>query len=106
MYLTFNGLNICCHLIYSTICIHADSHLFVDIYGYHGNKMQPFLKITVAYPKLIAPARRLLEGGLSVPPYPHRGYQTYESNIDFEIRYKGDYPPRTMDWTDSMNELK
>lgn len=61
-----------------------------NIYGYHGNKMMPFLKITVAYPKLIAPARRILESGMSVPPYPHRGYQTYESNIDFEIRFMVD----------------
>ncbi|XP_030845112.1 DNA polymerase delta catalytic subunit isoform X2 [Strongylocentrotus purpuratus] len=61
-----------------------------NIYGFHGNKMMPFLKITMAYPKLIAPARRLLEAGLSVPPYPHRGYQTYESNIDFEIRFMVD----------------
>nr|XP_054761921.1 DNA polymerase delta catalytic subunit-like [Lytechinus pictus]XP_054761922.1 DNA polymerase delta catalytic subunit-like [Lytechinus pictus] len=61
-----------------------------NVYGYHGNKMMPFLKITVAYPKLIAPARRILEAGLSIPPYPHRGYQTYESNIDFEIRFMVD----------------
>ena len=57
-----------------------------DLYGYHGNKSIPFLKITVAYPKLIAPCKRLLEQGISVPPYPPQGFQSYESNIDFEIR--------------------
>ncbi|XP_072172406.1 DNA polymerase delta catalytic subunit-like [Diadema setosum] len=61
-----------------------------NIYGYHGNKMMPFLKITVAYPKLIAPARRLLEGGISLAGYGNRGYQTFESNIDFEIRFMVD----------------
>ena len=60
----------------------------LGIYGYHGpNGMRPFLKITLAYPKLIAPTKRILEEGFTVPNlYTHRGYQTYESNIDFEIR--------------------
>lgn len=58
------------------------------MYGYNGNRKSPFLKITVALPRLVAPAKRLLESGFSVPPlYPLRGYQSYESNIDFEIRY-------------------
>ena len=45
-------------------------YLFLDIYGYHGNKMQPFLKITVAYPKLIAPAQTTVGGrafGAAIP---------------------------------------
>lgn len=63
------------------------SHLyFPDIYGFHGNKKIPFLKITMALPRLIAPARRILEGGFTCPGYSQHGYQTYESNIDFEIR--------------------
>ncbi|PIK37764.1 DNA polymerase delta catalytic subunit [Apostichopus japonicus] len=58
-----------------------------SMYGYNGNRKSPFLKITVALPRLVAPAKRLLESGFSVPPlYPLRGYQSYESNIDFEIR--------------------
>ena len=58
-----------------------------SIYGYHGNKKIPFLQITVALQKLIAPTRRLVEGGFDCPGYGQRGYHTYESNIDFEVRF-------------------
>ncbi|XP_033123470.1 DNA polymerase delta catalytic subunit-like [Anneissia japonica] len=76
----------------------SDAVLAVDleskesIYGYHGNKKLPFLKITVAVPKFIAPARRLLEqGSLNLSPmYPPKAFQSYESNIDFEIRFMVD----------------
>ena len=58
----------------------------LGIYGYHGNRKIPFLKITVAIPRLIASTKRLLEQGFACPGYSQYGYQTYESNIDFEIR--------------------
>ncbi|KAJ8024189.1 DNA polymerase delta catalytic subunit [Holothuria leucospilota] len=62
-----------------------------SMYCYNGNKKSPFLKVTVALPKLVAPTKRILESGFSVPPaYPLRGYQSYESNIDFEIRFMVD----------------
>ncbi|XP_071104876.1 DNA polymerase delta catalytic subunit-like [Haliotis cracherodii] len=61
-----------------------------SIYGYHGNRKIPFLKITVALPRLIAPSRRLLEQGFVCPGYSQYGFQTYESNIDFEIRFMVD----------------
>ncbi|XP_071955316.1 DNA polymerase delta catalytic subunit-like [Antedon mediterranea] len=62
-----------------------------SIYGYHGNKKEPFLKITLATPKFIAPARRLLEhGSVNFSPYPSACHQSYESNIDFEIRFMVD----------------
>ena len=57
------------------------------IYGYHGNRKLPFLKITMALPRLIAAAKRLLESGFVCPGYSQYGFQAYESNIDFEIRY-------------------
>ena len=41
----------------------------------------------MAIPRLIAPAKRLLEMGFTCPGYQNNGYQSYESNIDFEIRY-------------------
>ncbi|XP_022082871.1 DNA polymerase delta catalytic subunit-like [Acanthaster planci] len=71
-----------------------------SIYGYHGpDGKRKFLKITVAYPKLIAPAKRLLESGFTVPNlYPVRGYQTYESNIDFEIRFMIDTDVLGCNW--------
>ena len=58
----------------------------LGIYGFHQNQKRMFLKITVALQKLIAPAKRLLEQGFVCPGYPLQGFQTYESNIDFEIR--------------------
>ncbi|XP_064601473.1 DNA polymerase delta catalytic subunit-like [Liolophura sinensis] len=61
-----------------------------SIYGYHGNKKMPFLKLTMALPRLIAPAKRLIEGGISVPGYGQYAAQAYESNIDFEIRFMVD----------------
>ncbi|KAL5007030.1 hypothetical protein ScPMuIL_015836 [Solemya velum] len=61
-----------------------------SIYGYHGNRKIPFLKITVSLPRLIAPSKRLLEGGFICPGYSQYGFLTYESNIDFEIRFMVD----------------
>ena len=34
-----------------------------SMYGFHYNKKVTFLKITVALPRLIAPAKRLLDQG-------------------------------------------
>lgn len=59
-----------------------------SIYGYHNNKKTPFLKIYVSLQKLIAPARRILENGIGVPGYGMKSYITYESNIDFEVRFE------------------
>lgn len=57
-----------------------------NIYGYHENRKIPYLKITVALQKLVAPARRLLESGSFVcPGFPSTGYKTFESNVDFEV---------------------
>ena len=54
-----------------------------------GNKLVPFIKITVAIQRLIAPTKRLLEGGhvniAGVTPPPN-GYKAFEANIEFEIR--------------------
>lgn len=56
------------------------------MYGYHGKRSLDFLRITMAMPRLIAPAKRLLEQGLKFGPFPMQCYQSYEANIDFEIR--------------------
>ncbi|KAM9299230.1 DNA polymerase delta catalytic subunit [Gastrophryne carolinensis] len=61
-----------------------------NMYGYHGKKILPFLKITMALPRLIAPAKRLLEQGLRFGSFPTQCYQAYEANIDFEIRFMVD----------------
>jgi DNA polymerase delta subunit 1 len=58
----------------------------LDIYGYHANKKSPFLKITMAIPRLIPAAKRLLELGFTCPGYATHGFDAYESNIEYEIR--------------------
>lgn len=57
-----------------------------DMYGYHGKRSLDFLRITMAMPRLIAPAKRLLELGFKFAHFPIQSYQPYEANIDFEIR--------------------
>lgn len=62
-----------------------------SIYGYNSKGKQPFLKITMVLPRLIAPAKRLLETGtVSVGPYGTPCYKVYETNVDFEIRFMVD----------------
>lgn len=56
------------------------------MYGYHGKRSLDFLRITMAMPRLVAPAKRLLEQGFKFGPFPIQSYQSYEANIDFEIR--------------------
>ncbi|KFD71153.1 hypothetical protein M514_05004 [Trichuris suis] len=80
--------------------IHKDvKHAVVDIsvvdgrsiYCFNFNKTSTFLKVTVALPKIVPVARRIVEsgswscGGKSVP-----AMQSFESNIDFEIRFMVD----------------
>ncbi|XP_043474062.1 DNA polymerase delta catalytic subunit isoform X1 [Leptopilina heterotoma] len=60
-----------------------------NVYGYSGQDLAPFLKITVALPKLLAPCRRLLEKEIVYSTFNH-AYQAFESNIDFDIRFMVD----------------
>ena len=39
----------------------------------------------MSLPKLIAPAKRLLESGIKYNSDPERAYTTYESNIEYEV---------------------
>lgn len=68
----------------------VDCEMKESIYGYHENRKIPFLRITMALPKLIAPAKRILETGFRCAEFPERGYSTYESNIDYEVRFMVD----------------
>ncbi|KAK2158176.1 hypothetical protein LSH36_175g04050 [Paralvinella palmiformis] len=61
-----------------------------SIYGYHGNKKMPFLKITLAVPKLVPAAKRILEQGFTCPGYSQHGFAPFESNVDFETRFMVD----------------
>ena len=58
------------------------------MFGYHGHGPSPFLRITLALPRLVAPARRLLEQGVRVAGLGTPSFAPYEANVDFEIRYK------------------
>merc|ERR1719244_634795 len=61
------------------------------IYGFQGNKMIPYIKITLAIPKLIAASKRLMEKGeVKVPGIGDFIGRPFEANIDFEIRFMAD----------------
>ena len=61
-----------------------------SIYGYHGKKKSLFLKITVALPHLVAPAKRILDRGFTCGRFTSRNYTSYEANVDFESRFMVD----------------
>ena len=71
---------VCLQAVLAVDCANKES-----IYGYHGNRPIPFLRITMALPKLVAPAKRILESGFRCPQLAERAYSTYESNIDYEV---------------------
>ncbi|KAM6223345.1 DNA polymerase delta catalytic subunit [Rhynchocyon petersi] len=61
-----------------------------SMFGYHGHGPSSFLRITLALPRLVAPARRLLEQGIRVPGLGTPSFAPYEANVDFEIRFMVD----------------
>ncbi|KAH0505460.1 DNA polymerase delta catalytic subunit [Microtus ochrogaster] len=61
-----------------------------SMFGYHGQGPSPFLRVTLALPRLVAPARRLLEQGIRVPGLGTPSFAPYEANVDFEIRFMVD----------------
>ena len=69
-----------------------------NIYGFHGNKKSQFLCIYVLLPKYIATTKRVLESGFECPGFGLQGYQTFESNIDFEIRFMADMSITGCNW--------
>ena len=48
------------------------------------------LQIMMAGPQLVATARTVLERGFRCPGFSERQFQTYESNVPFELRYMVD----------------
>ena len=70
-----------------------------SIYGFHFNKMYPFLKITVSTPRLIASTRRIV-GSVQIAPFHTTCGQTYESNIEYEIRFMVDSGVVGCNWID------
>ncbi|TTL57246.1 DNA polymerase delta catalytic subunit [Bagarius yarrelli] len=61
-----------------------------NMYGFHGNRPLDFLRITMAMPRLVAPAKRILEQGFKFAHFSIQSYSAYEANIDFEIRFMVD----------------
>jgi len=59
----------------------------LNLLGYNGESKMHFIKITLALPRLIAPAKRLLEREAIYPSAGSHTFQPFESNIDFDIRY-------------------
>ena len=78
------------------------------IYHFQGNKLIPFIKITVAYPKLIAPAKRLLEKGeVVVKGFASHNFKAFEANIDFEVRFMADTSVVGCNWIElPINKYK
>ncbi|KAI4873613.1 hypothetical protein NFI96_016688 [Prochilodus magdalenae] len=61
-----------------------------SMYGFHGNRPLDFLRITMAMPRLVAPAKRILEQGFKFASFSLHNYSAFEANIDFEIRFMVD----------------
>ncbi|KAF1612187.1 UNVERIFIED_CONTAM: DNA polymerase delta catalytic subunit, partial [Eudyptes pachyrhynchus] len=55
--------------------------------GYQGGQLALFVRVVLALPRLVAPARRLLEQGLRWGGLGVHSAPPFEANIDFEIRW-------------------
>merc|ERR1719186_339659 len=61
------------------------------IYGFQGNVKIQYIKVTLAIPKLVAAAKRLIEKGeVRVAGLGEFAAKAFEANIDFEIRFMAD----------------
>ncbi|KAI0983412.1 hypothetical protein GJ496_004928 [Pomphorhynchus laevis] len=70
-----------------------------SIYGYSAELKNPFLKIFLSSPKLLTPARKILENGFSLTPScPFQSFETYNSNIDIEVRCLADLNIQSCGW--------
>ncbi|KAL1921871.1 uncharacterized protein VTP21DRAFT_10513 [Calcarisporiella thermophila] len=69
-----------------------------SIWGYHGKVKFPFVKVTVRDPKQIAPLRRAIEEGIPLSGFPTGERRTYESNIEFTLRFMIDHKVMGANW--------
>ena len=72
-----------------------------SMYGFHFNKLSQFLKITLSSPKLVAPCRRVISS-TTLPPLNTVSYVSFESNIEYEIRYMVDSGVVGCNWIDCL----
>jgi len=68
----------------AVVAVELVQHL--NLLGYNGESKMRFIRITLALPRLIAPAKRLLEREAIYPSVGSHTFQAFESNIDFDIR--------------------
>ncbi|KAH7318613.1 DNA polymerase delta, catalytic subunit [Stachybotrys elegans] len=75
-----------------------------DIYGYHGDSMNPFLKITVTDQKYIFPLRRALQEGQAnwknMWKVGSEGLKTYD-NVEYVLRFMIDCKIQGMSWVEA-----
>lgn len=62
----------------------------LSMMGYQGDEKVPFIKITVALPRMLAACKRLLEKESMYPKFDFQDCRAYENNIDFDIRFMVD----------------
>ncbi|CAF0793979.1 unnamed protein product [Didymodactylos carnosus] len=74
------------------VCVDIELEEKESVLGFHNNEKLQILKIYVLIPRLIATSRRILEHGFQWTGQSNsmQAYQTYESNIDFEIKFMAD----------------
>ncbi|KAL4590455.1 hypothetical protein LXL04_003385 [Taraxacum kok-saghyz] len=58
-----------------------------SIMYYQQHKSQPFLKIVVALPTMVASCRGILDKGIQIDGIGMKSFMTYESNVLFVLRY-------------------
>ncbi|XP_078157061.1 DNA polymerase delta subunit 1 [Carex rostrata] len=61
-----------------------------SIMYYQPQNLQPFLKIVVALPTMVASCRGILERGITIDGLGSKSFVTYESNILFALRFMVD----------------
>ncbi|XP_059608331.1 DNA polymerase delta catalytic subunit [Phlebotomus argentipes] len=60
------------------------------ILGYHGEDLQPFIKVSLALPRLLASVKRILSQEIIMQEFDFQDCRVFESNIDFDIRFMVD----------------
>ncbi|KAL5289927.1 POLD1 family protein [Megaselia abdita] len=61
-----------------------------SIMGFLGDDKQRFIKITMALPKLLAPAKRILEKEIVMNDFDFQDCRAFENNVDIDIRFMVD----------------
>lgn len=61
-----------------------------NLYSYAGDENMQFIRISVVLPKMIAATKRLLEREVIYEKFDFQDCRTFETNIDFDIRFMVD----------------